>query len=411
MRGFFLDNWGRKLASLILATIIWFSVNHSLTTTQTLEGVSVRLINLPPGFTVEGLQPSGILSKKISLSLQGNKKFISEINSSDLEVVLDTMNKSGDWMAPITLRNLNSLNSNLDLSKAIKRIATQHLPITFCRLVTEKIPVMISRPLGEAPRDYQFLDIWPSHLHMTVSGPEEVVKQLKAKGVSLTFNLNEIPPETLEEFKTSTAHKTDTIAFEVPSEWKQVIIPPLSDRPLEIDDPAAQELRINFITSDLHPLTKPIVISPFCQPEHSSLFHPDQISFLTSDLIDHSHGLYLLKKPLYAKGVSKLFVEIVQEMLEITVYLSPTSHHHLDWNVQILNPRTLENRYISTLLPDYLETQEDPFLSKKIEEHLRKRFRHYLNQFQLCTSEQPLDLVVDLKGSQIVVQERQDAKF
>jgi hypothetical protein len=47
-----------------------------------------------------------------------------------------------------------------------------------------------------------------------------------------------------------------------------------------------------------------------------------------------------------------------------------------------------------------------PSLPKKIEEHLRKRFRHYMHQFQLYKSEQEkLNLVIDLKENQIVVQE------
>ncbi len=74
------------------------------------------------------------------------------------------MDKSDEWLATITRKNLLSLNPDVDPLKAIKRVVIQRLPINFTRLVTEKIPVVVTQPIGEAPRDYQFLDIWPYRL-------------------------------------------------------------------------------------------------------------------------------------------------------------------------------------------------------------------------------------------------------
>lgn len=403
-----MNHWERKLSSLFLATLIWLAVNHSLTTTEVLEDISVRLINLPAGITVEGLQPSGILSKKISLSLQGNKKQLAEITSNDIEIVLDTMNKSGDWIAPITRKNLNCLNPTIDLSKAIKKVGTQQLHITFTRLVTEKIQVLVTYPLGEAPHGYQFLDVWPCHLNMTVSGPEEVVKHLKAKGINLSFNLSEIPKATLEDLQSRQQIASDAIAFIVPDDWKQIVIPSLSDRPFEIDDPQARELRIDFIRNDLHPITKPLPITLFFTPEHSLALNPEKLSLATSPLVQQLNGLYLLRQSLYAKGVSRLFVDLVQDMLEITILPTPKPHKtDLEWSLQFLNPRVLEDRYVSTLMSDYQDITEDSTLAKKREDHLRERFRRYMNQFQLYKSEQEkLDLRVDMKGNKIIIQEK-----
>lgn len=404
LRGLVLSHWERKISSLFLAILIWLAVNHSLTTTEVLENIPVRLINLSAGITVEGLQPNGILSKKISLSLQGNKKQIAEITSSDIEIVLDAMDKSGDWMAPISRKNLNCLNPAIDLSRAIKKVAAQQLHIAFTRLVTEKIHILVTNPLGEAPRGYQFLDVWPCHLNMTVSGPEEVVRTIKAKGINLTFNMSEIPRNTLEDQEAA----SDAIAFFVPDDWKQIVIPSLSDRPFEIDDPQARELRIDFIRNDLHPITKPLPITLFFTPEHSSALNPEKFSLATGNIIQQFNGLYLLRQSLYAKGVSRLFVELVQDMLEITILLTPKPHKtSLEWSLQFLNPRVLEDRYVSTLMSDDQDMSEDPFLVKKREDHLRERFRRYMNQFQLYKSEQEkLDLMVDVKGNKVIVQEK-----
>jgi hypothetical protein len=396
-----INNWGRKLTSIALAVVIWLSVNHSLTVTKMLDGISVRLINIPSGMTIEGLEQNGILSTKVSLSIQGDKRQLAEITNSDLEIVLDATGKSGDWHAPITRKNLNSVNPAIDLSKAIKRVSNQQLPISFTKLVSQKIPVYISPPIGQVPRNYQFLDVWPDHLTMTVSGPEEAVLQLKAKGVSLGFNLSDIDPAELDAIQSKEA---DTIEFPIPDAWKQVVIPTLSDRPFSIDDVAAADLCIDFVRSDLHPITKPIPITLFFSPETSHSLNPEKLSLATSALVSHVHGIYLLKSNLWAKGVSRLFVELVQEMLEITILVKPNGR--LEWSLQFLAPRTLEDKYVSLLMSDEEDLAADPILMGQREDHLRERFRRYMTQFQLYkTKQDKLDLNLAIEGSKVVVNE------
>src|SRR3569832_200029 len=224
LRQIFFSNWHCKLVSLLLAVSIWLVVNQSMTTTKTLDSVSVRLINIPAGMTVDGLLTSGILSTKISLTLQGNKNLLKDITSNDLEVILDATDKSDEWIASISRKNLISLNPDIDLSKTVKKVIMQRLPISFTRMITEKIPVMVTHPIGEAPTDYQFLDVWPYRLSITVSGPVEKIKQVKARGINLTFNLNVITRADLEEADTT----SDEISFRIPDEWKQIEIPSLS---------------------------------------------------------------------------------------------------------------------------------------------------------------------------------------
>lgn len=60
----FVDNWIRKVIALILAAILWLVVNQSLTTTRNIAHIPVRVINIPPGYTIEGIQANGRLAKK-----------------------------------------------------------------------------------------------------------------------------------------------------------------------------------------------------------------------------------------------------------------------------------------------------------------------------------------------------------
>lgn len=401
----FVENWLQKVTSLLLAISLWLMINQSLTTTRTINNVAVKLINIPPGMTVDGLLPTNILSRKITLSLQGNKNILKDITSNDLEVVLDATDKSGDWVATISRKNLVSLNPDIDLSKAVKRVSVQRQPISFVRLITEKIPIMVTQPIGEAPRDFQYLDVWPYRLLITVSGPEEKIKEIKAKGINLTFNLNDINRNALEELDSP----TDEISFKVPDEWKYIDLPTLSDRRLSIDDPQAQDLRIDFVKSNLHPIHKLIPVSLFFSTEYSQHVNPETCSLALGGLIDEIRGLHMISQPLFAKGTSPYFVSIVQDMLQISITVSPKEQKP-SWCIQFQNPQVLEDRYVSHLLSVDEFRHEDPCFAKQREGYLRNRFRSYMNRFQLYKSEtEKLNLSIQLKENQIYVQDEKNS--
>lgn len=403
LKNIFLSHWERKAISAILAVIIWLVVNHSLIAYQILENVSVRVINIPTGMTVEGIQPNGTLQKKISLTVCGNKTYIDEVTSNDLEVVLDATGKSGEWLASVTSNNLIPLNPEIDISKIILRVSPLQFPIFLTRLVTEKIPVTINSPIGEAPHNYQLLDVWPNHLDITITGPKSVVSELKNKGLNLTFNLNQISSTDLEQIQTHST--TDEISFLVPEEWKNIVIPSISSRPITIDDPLTDQLRINFIRSELYPINKTVPVTLFYPPESNPNFKTYQLA--VGGMIQSVQGLHMLQKSLYVKGVSRFFVELVQDMIEIAVVIAPKSEkRYLDWRVQFINPLALEDRYVSLKMSDVKDPEKDPILFKKKEEHLRDRFRKYMNQFQLYKSKEALlDLKIELKGNSILLAE------
>jgi hypothetical protein len=401
----FLNHWERKTISLVLAVIIWIFVNHSLTMTRTLENIPLRVINIPTGMTVEGLQSNGILTTKIPLTVSGNATFLEELNPAEVEIVLDANDKTSGWLANITQKNLVSLNPDFELSKAINKVFPFRFPIKLTRQITEKIPVVISHPAGEPPHDYHFLDVWPYQLALTVSGPESTIRELKTKGLNLTFNLNHISRAQLDELQMSS--KTDEISYLVPDEWKRVSIPELSDQPIEIDDPQARGLKIDFVRGELYPIGKPVSLSLFYPAEQSSYINPNSHTTLEGDVLQYRYGVPIIKQPLYAKGVSRLFLEVVQDMLQISIVVSPLNERRLlDWSVQFINAKQLEERYVSIMNSDTLEHMNEPLLVKKREEYLRNRFRSYMNRFQLFKLEGlPFNLRATLKDNIVYVED------
>ncbi len=403
---FFLNHWQRKAVSFLLAIIIWLVINHSLTSTKTIANVSVRIVNIPQGKTIEGIQTSGRLNKRLTLSLVGNTTLLDELTSNDLEVVIDASNKSDEWIAIISKKNLVSLNPEIDISKGISRVYHPSFIIRLTKLVSEKISIEITQPIGEAPRGYQFLDVWPYHLQLTVSGPEEAIKRLSMKEQKLTFNLNDISKGQLDTLATAQDdEKNEVVSYYVPEQWKQIQIPFLADEPIQIDDPKGKALRIDFVRCSMLPINCPIVIDVFFPPEYSSAINPEIYKLEENDLIESKNGIFILKIPIYAKGVDRLFMDVVKDMIEIVFIAVPnTLKHSLDWSVQFINPKALEDLYVSRLFSD--TSDEDLRLMKPNlrEEYLRNRFRSYMQRIQLfTTAEEKLELQGTLEDRAIVI--------
>lgn len=401
----FIENWQRKLISLILAMIIWMVVSHSMTVSKVIPNIPVRVTNLPVDKTIEGMQVNGHLNKRVSITVVGNRAALDELSAKDLEVVIDAKDKSQEWIATINQKNLVSLNPEFDVVKMISRVVPVEMIVRQSKLVTEKIPVMVTHPIGEAPKGYQFLDIWPYQLSVTVTGPEEAVKKIRNRGLKLTLNLNDITQDQLDALQSASKEdKADEVSFFVPDSWKKISLPTLSETPIEIDDAQAKALRIDFSRQDLLPIGFSIPVTVFFPPKYSNTINPETYTLATNNFIGKKNGIKLFSAPLYAQGVSKLFLETVKDMIQMVIVAAPKSEREtLLWNAQFMYPHELENRYVAKVMSassdEVLDVQ--PHL---LEDYLRNRFRSYMSRFRLYTpNNNKLSLKIELQANSISV--------
>lgn len=403
LKRLFIENWERKLISLILAIIIWFVMQYSMTETKTVHGVQVRMINVPHGKTIEGMAENGFLKEKISLDLLGNKDTLSLLTSKNLQVVLDATEKPDQWIATIEKKDLYCTNPDVDLTKAISKITSQEMIIKETKLISEKVPLHITDPIGEAPHGYQFLDVWPYQLYITLQGPEQTIRALKARGLKLSLNLNEITRSQLDAIQGEEG--SDEVSFIVPDSMKKISIPQLSDQTVQIiDDPQAKLLRIDFSRQEFHPIGTSLPITVFFPPKHSSTINPDTYSISMNECVVKKSGIKVLSMPLFAHGISKDFLETVKDMIQITVIASPKSEReNLLWSAQFIYPHELENRYVAKALAK-LGNDPTGVLPHMREEYLRNRFRRYMNRFRFYTeNRQKLNLKIELQADTISV--------
>jgi hypothetical protein len=176
----------------------------------------------------------------------------------------------------------------------------------------------------------------------------------------------------------------------------------LSNNAISIDDPDAKFLRIDFVRSELIALHYPIPVNLFFPSD--SLLSAQKISIIPNDLIEQKNGLRIIPQPLYAKGVSDLFLQTVSNMIDFVVIVDPKSDSQkLDSSIQFINAKVLEDRFVSTLMSDVSDESIHNLQPKAREEYLRNRFRSYMNRFKLYKSGlDPLEFSITLSGNKIL---------
>lgn len=405
LKRFFIDNWQRKLLALILAMIIWIVVNHYMSLSTTIRNVPVRVKNIPKGQTVEGVQDNGILNRKISLNVHGNKDVIQSLEGKDLEVVIDAESTSGEWKASIDKKNVFVFNKRADY-RSITHVDASDIHLVTAPMITEKVPVFVSKPIGDPPKGYEFLDILPYKFSLNVTGPQSTVKKLQKEGVKLTFNLDHISRDELDRLYEKKGSTEDAISYLIPQSLKKVHIPSLSKYPFEIDDIQAENLRVNFVKRELIRIQSPLPISFFLSHKLTGNQKHQQYTIKNNKFVEVKNGISIIKTPLYAKGVSPLFAEITKDLIQIVISLSPEGKK-LSWSVQIMNPHSLEDAYVEKKLSLFHGKTSLHKYKDDREEHLRNRFRKYVNQLRLFTSNnEKLSLDIRLENNQIVIEPR-----
>ncbi len=386
----FTHNWQRKCAALLMALIIWLFVNHSIIETKTIPHIPIRIINLPPGKTAIGLLSNGTLGKRITLTLTGTKDVVESLEPGDLEVQLHaTEIHHNEWVLHLTKKNLISLNPSINLANHITYVDHNEYILRLGKLVTEKIPIHITT-VGEAPPGYEFLDIWPEMLMQTVTGPDKEVRELKAEGIEASINLNDISKFDLDKLqKSQTSSHNDEIAFSIPNKWKSVTIPyyknPITK---DFNDPEAENLRLDFLREELLELERNVPIRVFYPLNHIETINPQTYPIAINDDIETQENLSYLTTPLYARNVSKLFLDLIRDHIEIAIVAAPKEERQiLQWSLQIIDPNKLEDTYVAYWLANLAKEKSDALPpSKRNETLLRARFRDYMQKLVLYTS-------------------------
>lgn len=393
LRTFFTHHWQRKAVAFTTAIVIWFFVNQSITDTKTIPNVPIRIINLPDDKTIPGMQPNGIIGKRINLKLQGTKNVVDMLEPGDLEVILDASTvQQNDWVVQVSKKNLVSLNPAIDLSRNISEVSHPEFALRFSQLMTGKIPVTILPPKGEPPPGYEYLDIWPQVLTHTVVGPQEQVQELLAKGLKLEIDMNMISKADLDKIKATRENfHDDEVSYYIPMHWKKVLLPFKGGIVEEISDVEAQKLHIDFLRQEYLPLNQDLSVRVFYPLQTADTINPKSLPLLPQGKLKENNGIFYLSMPLYIHDASIQFLDTIKNNLEIVLLVENAKETNaFNWSLEVIDPQLLEDKYVNTLISynnSNASSKGSEFRhNKKREAHLRERFRKFVQRLTLYTA-------------------------
>jgi hypothetical protein len=170
-----------------------------------------------------------------------------------------------------------------------------------------------------------------------------------------------------------------------------------------INDPRAKELHITFLRKELIPLSQEIPVRVFYPIEYANQLNPGTYPLVTNELIKERNDIKLLGQPLFLGDVSRLFLDIVKNNMEVIIVAAPNEEREfLQWSLEFVNQRELEDTFVSLLMTDH----NDPANHKKREGRLRRRFREYMQGVEVLKDKgQRLVLEAKLQEHSITVKD------
>jgi hypothetical protein len=395
---FLLDGLGRKLFALVIAIVTWLAIYDSITVTKTITRIPIKVINLEENKTVLDLQPSGYLLQRATITVTAPKSMMNLLDSSTLEIIIDATGHMEEWIAEVSRYNLHSLHSELILPNDAVNLVASQLIIKVTDLVTEKFMVKVNPPIGDAPEGYTFVDIWPESVAYQVTGPKETLAELKQHGVEFTFDLGMISREDLDMLLTDPESSEEIdVSFFIPRLWKK--LPTSRGMFKQLDHSLANKLRINFVRQQLLPLEEDIPIHLFFPVPASRSYNPEAYSLFIGKGVESFYGIKRLAVPLYIAGVSRGFLEVVKDFLQITIIVDPRKEQQAhSWSIEVVNAQELEERFIQREMEEDYPQEGGSRSAATRREFYRRRFRHFLSHLSLYREDgQPLELDVEIK--------------
>ncbi|MGB2906600.1 MAG: CdaR family protein [Candidatus Aminicenantaceae bacterium] len=197
-------NWGLKLASLILAMILWLAlIGQEKSQSEKTLTVGLEIHNRPPHLLLVEPPPDFV-----NVIVRASVRVLPEITAVNVHVALDLTNATVVQTQYALNRNMVSLPAGAELKELSPSMVTLKLE----RRVEMTIPVEVDTH-GELPDGYKLVSIECIPPEITIYGPESKIKRdLKAKtsliDLSQITESKAIPTDTI--LPDPALHKVDS---------------------------------------------------------------------------------------------------------------------------------------------------------------------------------------------------------
>ena len=179
MKKFIFKNLGLKLASIILAIVLWF-VASSRGQSEIFIDVPLEFMNIPSG--LEMIHSS---DKTISLNIKGPEKYIKNIKPSDIRALIDLSKaKKGEstyYLAKDNIQLPRSTVTLLNMSPSRVTVTTEETVTKTVRV----IPIITGKP--ESGYKLQTTAVVPKNIQIQgIQSEIENIRNIKTESVDIT---------------------------------------------------------------------------------------------------------------------------------------------------------------------------------------------------------------------------------
>jgi hypothetical protein len=186
----------------------------------------------------------------------------------------------------------------------------------------------------------------------------------------------------------------EIISFPVPNAWKFVEAPALSNSPLLIDDSSISQLHIDFIQKEMFPLGMFLPIHIFYSAETFSSFTYSLDTIENQGVIEEKNGIFFFTTPLFVRGVSRSFLNLIKNRLELVLFPSGDT---FTWSIEPQGYSELAQEYASQ------EKMRCP-LNSPPEEYFIDLFQKYLHSIRFYQSDdEELQLQIEIKDKKLLI--------
>lgn len=393
------QKWLRLFFSLSGAIFLWWYVHESIIGIKIFTEVPVYVRNIPPGKTIAGMKKEiGKLSETVTLVLRGRKRELDLLRSDQLEVTIDASDRGNVWHEELSLDNIRCFNPDVVLHKVVDGITHSALQFQMSSKTSRDVPLLVLNPVGNLPKGYSFLNIWPRRFSQNVQGPEDSIATLHAKQIYFSFELTRISKQELDHLSQEVPLGGEFF-YPIPDNWKQVTLPyPFTQETQKIHDPDAAHLMLILLKPGILQIPNPIPINisslPYLREEAKIHFDEETM---------HASGKQVFwNSPIYIQNVSQEFLTVIAPHLQMNIYIG--QKENVTVAIEMGNLERAEGKYIEYMLrryPDAFKGNE-----RDLKSFLKEHFWRYIRSMGFLNSEKrALEFEASIKENLISMQE------
>ncbi|UCH82427.1 MAG: YbbR-like domain-containing protein [Nitrospiraceae bacterium] len=167
IKDFFTSNIWLKLASLIMAIILWFFVILSGRSERTID-IPVNFVNLPPKLEVVDSPQT------VRITIEGRESILKDLKAGSVHALIDLSEvKTGKSFITIT-------RDNIELTKmlAIKNIDPETVSLMIEDQLSKQVNV-IPDIVGTPEKGYAIVEVISSPKSIIIEGPKSLVRKIR----------------------------------------------------------------------------------------------------------------------------------------------------------------------------------------------------------------------------------------